>query len=47
MKTGGVAVTPSENNYEARFTRDREVMDICCGPREDFLRGGTPAYMAE
>lgn len=45
MKQGDVAVIPGGVNHEAWFTHDCEVMDIFCPPREDFLKGGTPAYM--
>jgi hypothetical protein len=33
--------------HEAWCQEDTEVVDIFAPPREDFLRGGTPAYMRE
>jgi quercetin dioxygenase-like cupin family protein len=45
MKSGDIAVILGGVNHEAWFTHDSEVMDIFCPPREDFLKGGKPAYM--
>jgi hypothetical protein len=33
--------------HEGWFQEDTEVVDIFVPPREDFLVGGTPAYMRE
>ncbi len=43
---GDVAVIPGGTEHEAWFRDDTEVLDVFSPPREDFLRGGTPAYMA-
>ena len=45
MKQGDVAVIPGGVNHEAWFTQDSQVMDVFCPLREDFLKGGTPAFM--
>lgn len=42
---GDVVVIPSGVEHEAYFPEDTEVIDIFSPPREDFLAGGTPAYM--
>jgi quercetin dioxygenase-like cupin family protein len=42
---GDVAVIPGGVEHEAWFPEDTEVVDIFAPPREDFLAGGTPAYM--
>jgi quercetin dioxygenase-like cupin family protein len=47
LKAGDVAVVPSGVEHEAWCQEDTEVVDIFAPPREDFLRGGTPAYMRE
>jgi hypothetical protein len=35
------------SQHEAWCQEDTEVVDIFAPPREDFLKGGTPAYMRE
>jgi quercetin dioxygenase-like cupin family protein len=45
MGPGDVAVIPGGVSHEASFPEDTQVIDIFCPPREDFLAGGTPAYM--
>ena len=47
MGPGDVAVIPSGVEHEGFFAEDTEVVDIFAPPREDFLAGGTPAYMKE
>lgn len=42
---GDVVVIPGGVEHEAYFPEDTEVIDIFSPPREDFLSGGTPAYM--
>lgn len=42
---GDVAVIPGGVEHEAWFPEDTEVIDVFAPPREDFLTGGTPAYM--
>ena len=42
---GDMAVIPGGIEHEAWFPEDTEVVDIFAPPREDFLTGGTPAYM--
>jgi quercetin dioxygenase-like cupin family protein len=43
---GDIAVIPGGVEHEAWFHEDSEVIDMFAPPREDFLAGGTPAYMA-
>jgi quercetin dioxygenase-like cupin family protein len=43
---GDIAVIPGGVEHEAWFHEDTEVIDMFAPPREDFLAGGTPAYMA-
>ena len=45
MGPGEIVVIPSGVEHEAFFPEDTEVVDIFVPPREDFLQGGTPAYM--
>ena len=45
MGPGDVAVIPSGVEHEGFFAEDTEVVDMFAPPREDFLAGGTPAYM--
>jgi quercetin dioxygenase-like cupin family protein len=47
MVAGDVAVIPSGVEHEGFFAEDTEVVDVFAPPREDFLQGGTPAYMRE
>ena len=42
---GDMGVIPAGVEHEASFPLDTEVIDIFAPPREDFLAGGTPAYM--
>jgi quercetin dioxygenase-like cupin family protein len=42
---GDLGVIPGGVEHEAWFPEDTEVIDIFSPPREDFLTGGTPAYM--
>jgi quercetin dioxygenase-like cupin family protein len=42
---GDIAVIPGGVEHEAWFHEDTEVIDVFAPPREDFLAGGTPAYM--
>ncbi len=42
---GDVVVIPGGVEHEAWFTEDTAVVDVFAPPREDFLAGGTPAYM--
>ena len=42
---GDMGVIPGGVEHEADFPEDTEVIDIFAPPREDFLAGGTPAYM--
>ena len=42
---GEVCVIPGGVEHEAWWLEDTEVIDIFAPPREDFLSGGTPAYM--
>jgi quercetin dioxygenase-like cupin family protein len=46
MIAGDVAVIPGDVEHEGFFPEDTEVVDIFAPPREDFLAGGTPVYMA-
>ena len=45
MGPGDVAVIPGNVEHEGFFPEDTEVVDFFSPPREDFLAGGTPAYM--
>jgi unsaturated pyranuronate lyase len=47
MVPGDVAVIPGGVEHEAWFPEDTEAIDVFAPPREDFLVGGTPAYMRE
>jgi quercetin dioxygenase-like cupin family protein len=47
MGPGDLAVVPSGVEHEGFFAEDTEVVDMFAPPREDFLGGGTPAYMKE
>jgi quercetin dioxygenase-like cupin family protein len=42
---GDLGVIPGGVEHEAWFPEDTEVIDLFSPPREDFLAGGTPAYM--
>ncbi len=42
---GEIAVIPGGVEHEAYWPEDTEVIDVFAPPREDFLAGGTPAYM--
>src|SRR5581483_1006066 len=42
---GDCGVVPGNVEHEAWFPEDTEVIDVFAPPREDFLAGGTPAYM--
>jgi quercetin dioxygenase-like cupin family protein len=44
-RPGDVGVIPGGVEHEAWFPVDTEVVDVFSPPREDFLAGGTPAYM--
>jgi quercetin dioxygenase-like cupin family protein len=44
---GEVCVIPGGVEHEAWWLEDTEVIDIFSPPREDFLAGGTPAYMTK
>ncbi len=44
---GDLGVIPGGVEHEAWFPEDTEVIDIFAPPREDFLAGGTPAYMRQ
>jgi len=44
-RPGDVVVIPGGVEHEAWFPEDAEVVDVFAPPREDFLAGGTPAYM--
>ena len=45
MGAGDIAVIPGGIEHEGYFPEDTKVVDIFSPPREDFLAGGTPAYM--
>jgi quercetin dioxygenase-like cupin family protein len=47
LQAGDVAVIPGGVEHEGRCQEDAEVLDIFAPPREDFVAGGTPAYMRE
>jgi quercetin dioxygenase-like cupin family protein len=42
---GDFAVIPGGVEHEAWFPEDTEIIDVFGPPREDFLTGGTPAYI--
>jgi quercetin dioxygenase-like cupin family protein len=44
---GDFAVIPGGVEHEAWFPEDTEVIDVFGPPREDFLAGGTPAYIGK
>jgi len=44
---GDFAVIPGGVEHEAWFPEDSQVIDVFAPPREDFLEGGTPAYLAK
>ena len=46
MVAGDIAVIPGNVEHEGHFPEDTEVVDIFAPPREDFIAGGTPSYMA-
>lgn len=43
---GDIGVIPGGIEHEAWFPEDTEVVDVFAPPREDFLTGAPPAYMA-
>ena len=43
MTAGDLAVIPGGVEHEGSYPEDTEVVDIFAPPREDFLKGGTPA----
>ena len=45
LDRGDVAVIRGGVEHEAWCREDAEVVDMFAPPREDFLSGGTPAYM--
>ena len=47
LNAGEVAVIPGGVEHEGWFGEDTEVVEVFAPPREDFLAGGTPAYMRE
>jgi quercetin dioxygenase-like cupin family protein len=47
MVAGDVAVIPGGVEHEGFFPEDTEVVDVFSPPREDFIIGGTPAYMRQ
>jgi quercetin dioxygenase-like cupin family protein len=47
MRPGDVAVIPGGVEHEGWFVEDTLVVDVFAPPREDFIAGGTPAYMRE
>jgi unsaturated pyranuronate lyase len=47
MVAGDIAVIPGGVEHEGLFLEDTEVLDLFAPPREDFLKGGTPAYMQQ
>ena len=47
MVAGDVAVIPSGVEHEGFFPEDTEVVDVFAPVREDFIAGGTPAYMRQ
>ena len=46
MTKGDVAVIPGNVEHEGFFPEDTEVVDVFSPPREDFLTGQPPSYMA-
>src|SRR6476659_3250234 len=44
---GGVVMIPGGVVHQADVLEDAEVVDIFSPPREDFLGGGTPAYLVD
>ena len=46
MTQGDVAVIPGNVEHEGFFPEDTEVVDVFSPPREDFLTGQPPSYMA-
>jgi hypothetical protein len=44
---GDVVVIPEGSEYEAWFREDTEVTRFFPPPRDDFLLGGKPAYIAK
>jgi len=38
---------PGGTDHEAWFRENTEVIDFFAPPRDDFLRGGKPAYTSE
>ena len=44
---GDIVVIPGGVEHEAWFPSECEVIDFFAPPGEDFLAGGTPAYMRE
>jgi quercetin dioxygenase-like cupin family protein len=42
---GDFAVIPGDVEHEAWFPEDTEIIDVFGPPREDFIAGGTPAYV--
>jgi quercetin dioxygenase-like cupin family protein len=47
LNAGDVAVIPGGVEHEAWSREDTELVDMFAPPRQDFLGGGTPAYMRE
>jgi quercetin dioxygenase-like cupin family protein len=44
---GDFAVIPGGVEHEGWFPEDTQVIDVFAPPREDFLAGGTPPYLAK
>src|SRR5262245_46779043 len=44
---GDVVVIPGGTEHEAWFREDTEVIDFSTPPRNDFLLGGKPTYIAK
>jgi quercetin dioxygenase-like cupin family protein len=44
---GDIVVIPANTEHEGWVNEDTEVIDVFSPPREDFLEGGRPAYLAD
>lgn len=44
---GEIGIIPGGVEHEAWFHEDTQVIDVFSPPREDFLAGGPPPYMAD
>ncbi len=47
MATGDIAVIPGGVEHSGSYVEDSEILDVFAPPREDFLAGIPPSYIAK